>query len=148
MFDKKLLIVVLFLLVFPLTSHASDYVYSWIDDDGVRIFSDKPPVTEVEDLQKYEKIVSAPVTATTGSNSSQSSAGYSGGDDYKEEDRQIEDQSVPEEPEKKINPEIEKLEKEIENIEKRALGPRYSQGMKDNQIEIIKKKIEKLKEQP
>ena len=148
MLDKKWRIIVFCLLVFPLMAQASDYVYSWIDEDGVRIFSDKAPVVEVKNLEKYEKIISSPDSGASNSNKSISFDSSSSNEDsvQEEEAGKTEEKLTEDETPINTNPEIEKLEKEIENIEKRALGPRYSQGMKDNQIEIIKKKIETLKE--
>ena len=55
------------LVALPLTAHASEQVYTWVDDKGTTHFSESPPVTTTPDVELLEILPASgagPDTAT------------------------------------------------------------------------------------
>ena len=133
----------------------ADTIYSWTDDQGVQRFSNEPPTEGVE----YKTFQSQSTQAQTQPSENQRRPSY---DEMvqkaSEQSRQLEQQRKAEAAERareakrqaeaqrkeKIRARRRQLEDRIKSIKNRALGPHFTQGMKEAQIEEIKKQIEAL----
>ncbi|RJQ66507.1 MAG: DUF4124 domain-containing protein [Desulfobacteraceae bacterium] len=136
------------------TIASSETLYKWIDGQGVQRFSNQPPPSDVE---AYETFESAPEPS---SDSGQREEFKHMLQKVEQENRQNEAQARQEASQRanekkrkaeaerrfRIQAERQDLERQIEAIEKRALGPNFTQGMRQAQIEQIKLKIEALEE--
>lgn len=143
------------LLWHPITVYA-DTIYSWKGKDGTLKFSDEPPP---EDVTEYQTTVS---DVTGGSDQAPGNERRSSYDimvqkatresDQLRKERQeraatqaAEKERVAEEKRKaRIAAERKRLEQQIEAIKGRAVSPTYPNGMKQAQINALKKEIEKL----
>ncbi|GAB6904644.1 exported hypothetical protein [Desulfosarcina cetonica] len=132
-------------------------VYTWTDADGVKRFSDSPPPEDAKDVQTIDEIPNNP------------QAEKQQRQDYNrmvDKASQAADRQLKEEAEKKameaekeadrrkaeldsrVVAEREKLQKEIDAIKGRALGPTFSPGQKAAMIEKVQKKIDSLERDP
>ena len=152
---KAIIWIGLFILVLPLTIGA-DTIYTWTDENGVTRFSNESPP---ENIKTFKVIESAPAPAP----SSESDPGNKRRSSYDQmiervvgeskaaEEKRKQD-AAQKEAEKKRELEAQKeanrsaqrkqLEAQIEAIKKRAVSPTFPNGMKQAQIDALKKKIE------
>jgi hypothetical protein len=145
------LILALFLILAGTTAEA-DTLYKWTDSDGVPRFSNQPPPPEVD---SYEVIETGPSPEMEQERSSYRIMM----DRVQEENRQREllerqmaqmrekeEKSRAEaEHEQRIQAQRQQLQQKIDEINRRALGPHFTEGMRRAQIEEIQKKIDELK---
>jgi len=147
-------IVPLLILIFliALTAQA-ETLYKWVDEKGVQRFSNQPPP---EDVDSYETIEGVPESDSSEQGERESYRSMM--ERVEEENRrsqflerqkakeraQEEKRKVEAEREKRISGERQRLEQQIDAINKRALGPKFTEGMRRAQIEEIQKKIEAL----
>ena len=134
---------------------AGDKIYQWVDENGVKHYSDVPPETGRE------------VTVREGAGRNRDD--YDADDRRKNFDRMVEqlnkEMEISEaqrkrelkairekehlEAEKKRQAELEKkrskILKEIEMLEKRAMSPTFTEGMRKAQIDKLKKQLQELK---
>lgn len=142
-------------LLFAATVSA-DTIYSWTDEQGVQRFSNDPPPEGIENFQTFESQASPPQTQNA---VNERRPGYDrmvkqASDEAQQLERQREAQALARAEEKKRLAEAQRkekiqaqrilLEQQIKSINKRALGPAFTQGMKQAQIDKIKKQIEAL----
>jgi hypothetical protein len=152
---KAILLIIVALFWLPIFVGA-ETIYTWKDKDGVLRFSNEPPPEHIEEYQITE-------SAGTGSQSNeQSNQRRSSYDtmvrratidaDASREKREkeaaakaAEKKRIAEEKEQaRIAAERKRLEEQINAIKNRAVSPTYPYGMKQAQIEALKKEIEKL----
>jgi hypothetical protein len=135
-------------------------IYTWIDTEGKRHFSDEPPPDTVTDYKKTQTDPDSPGQTNL---SPERRVSYDQMVEkakkealQSEQQRRIEAQSraIQEklEAEKRrkarIEPERQRLEQAIKDLENRALSPTFSMGMKKAQIEKLRKKLEALMASP
>ena len=145
--------IILMLLVFPITSVA-ETIYSWTDENGVTRFSNGSPP---ENVKAYKVIETSPADSSGFESDNKRRSSYD-----QMIDRAVEDGKASEEKRKKeeadkaaekvraletqkeANRQAERkqLEAQIEAIKKRAVSPTFPNGMKQAQIDALKKKIE------
>ncbi len=139
---------------------SADTIYSWSDEQGVQRFSNRPPPEGIENFQTFESQASPPQTRSPDNErrSSYDQMVQQASDEARQlESRREAEAAARAEEEKrlaeaqrkeKIQAQRSLLEQQIESINKRALGPTYTQGMKQAQIDKIKKQIEALEGNP
>lgn len=137
-------------------SGSADTIYGWTDEHGIKRFSHDPPPEGVENFQKFESQASQPQDRSPADERRPSYDRMIR--QAEEESRQLQQQREAEaaarkaererlaeaQRQNKIQAEQRRLEQQIESINKRALGPTYTQGMKKAQIDKIRKQIEAL----
>ncbi|BBO77198.1 hypothetical protein DSCW_46150 [Desulfosarcina widdelii] len=129
-------------------------IYTWTDADGVKHYSNEQPPEGIDKVQTIEEV----------------QYDQAGADQKRQEyDRMVEEaseeadrhfdqqaqkkarqeeerqQQQQEEKDRRIAEQRDRLEKEIEAVRNRALGPNFTQGMKDNLIRQLQEKIDQLK---
>ena len=142
------LLIVAFMLAAPAIA---DTIYIWTDEKGVKRFSNQPP-EGVEDFDTVE-----------GTNSKPEEQARPGLEQLVEEVRREnqeterrrsqeealrkaeEKRKAMEEKNARVQAERARLQKQIDELNNRALSPTYTQGMRDNQIRIIREKMDALK---
>lgn len=133
-------------------------IYTWTDADGVRRYSNSQPPEDARNVQTINELHND----------------QAGGDQVRQEeyDRMVEDagqradQQFEEAAEKKaqeaaaekqqqldeqaqrVDKERARLQKEIADLEGRALGPTFSAGMRANLIKQVQEKINRLESDP
>lgn len=135
----------------------ADSVYSWTDENGVRVFSDTPPDASVKDLTETEKI------ETDEAKEQQSKENYNrmvkqANQQSEEEFEAVQEKNARIKAEQqenkdhalkqKIDAEMQRLEAEIVKIQSRGLGPNFTQGMKDNLTNQVQEKMAELSASP
>jgi hypothetical protein len=153
---KNIVCLILVIGLFSAAPALSDTIYSWTDEQGVLRFSNEPPP---ENIKQFDKLESQPSSATTPDSGLQRRSSYDQMVQRSEQEaQQIEQQRQQEARDKaedlrrrsetKRKAETEaarrRLEEQIEAIKKRAVSPTYSQGMKQSQIDRLRKQIEQL----
>jgi molecular chaperone GrpE (heat shock protein) len=153
---KNIVCLILVIGLFSTTPALSDTIYSWTDEQGVLRFSNDPPP---ENVKQFDKLESQPPSTTTPDSGPQRRSSYDQMVQRSEQEtRQIEQQRQQEARDKaedlrrraeaKRKAETaaarRRLEEQIEAIKKRAVSPTYSQGMKQSQIDRLRKQIEQL----
>jgi signal transduction histidine kinase len=145
-----ILCVCLSMAVVPATA---DTLYKWVDRNGVQNFSNQPPPAEVESYEIIEGV------GETDKDGGERASYQMMMERVQEENRRseaLEKQKAQEraekekhkaeaEREKRINEERQRLERRIDDIKNRALGPNFTEGMRRAQIEEIQKQIDELK---
>jgi hypothetical protein len=150
----------LFVLLCLAPPAIAETIYTWTDSEGKQHFSDKPPSGAVTD---YEVIKTAPNSSNQTNVSPERRSSYDRMvEGAKEEALQSEQQRRKEaearalqekrEAEQRrkarIEPERQRLEQAIQDLENRALSPTFSMGMKKAQIEALRKELEELMATP
>lgn len=135
---------------------SADTIYGWTDEHGVKRFSHDPPPEGVQNVEKFDSEASAAQNRDPADErrSSYDQMVEQASQESQELIRQREEEAAARAAEKKrlaeaqrkekIQAERSRLEEQIQSINKRALGPNYTQGMKQAQIEKIKKQIQAL----
>lgn len=155
MMKKAILLIIMVSLCFPLTTGA-EKIYTWKDENGVLKFSNSPPPENVTDFEVTE-------TASTNTNEQTSQSRRRSSFDQmvqqasneatESKEQRKERAAAKEAEQKRILEEQEKarrqaernrLENEIETIRKRAVSPTFPHGMKQAQIDALRKEIENL----
>lgn len=132
-------------------------IYTWTDADGVKRYSNSPPPEGAKNVRKIDEIPSNPQA------DSQQRQDYDRMVDAasQDADRQLAEDAEKKameaereadrrkrEQDKRVAAEREKLQKEIDAIHGRALGPTFSPGQKAAMIEQVQKKIDQLERDP
>lgn len=127
-------------------------IYIWTDADGVKHFSDQPPPEGTEDYDVAQGVIDR--------SGSDQREGFKQMMQEVEQDNQQADQErevkkaeqAAAEKEKKaaeeqarIQAERDLLQKEIDALNNRALSTTFTEGMRQNQIDAIRKEMEKIK---
>jgi hypothetical protein len=132
-------------------------IYTWTDSEGKKHFSDQPPPQTVTEFKKMEAAPGA--TGQTDDSSARRQSYDRMIEEARKESRrseelrrrvekarEIEEKRKAEEKRRAaIEPERQRIEKEIQDIENRALSPTLTKGMKEAQIEKLRKELEALK---
>ncbi len=134
----------------------ADTIYRWTDEQGVQRFSNDPPPEGIEKFKKSETQASPPQNRST---VEERRPGYDqmvrqASAEARQLEHQRKAEAAAEASEKKrlaeaqrkqkIQAERNLLEQQIEAIKNRALSPTFPPGMKQAQIDKIKKQIEAL----
>lgn len=153
---KRAWTVIALILLFLPSSAGADTIYSWRDKNGVLRFSDQPPPQGITD---YEITDSAPSSSMDSASDNQRRPSYDqmvqkAADEARRAGDQRQEQEAAEAREKeriaeeqrraRIQAEHKRLEQKIKEIENRAVSPTMPNGMKQAQIEALKKEIQKL----
>lgn len=153
---KNLICLILAIGLFCVVPAFSDTIYSWTDEQGVLRFSNDPPP---ENVKQFDRLDSQPSSTTPSDSDTQRRSSYDQMVQRSEQEaRQLEQQRRQEARDKAeaLRRQSEarrkeetaaarrRLEEQIEAIKKRAVSPTYSQGMKQSQIDRLRKQIEKL----
>ena len=131
----------------------ADGIYTWTDAQGVKRFSDHPP----QDVENYEKVEGA-VTQDTPAAHDMRPGLQKMLDEVKAQNReddqrkareaaarqQAEERAAEAAKEAKKQAERQRLQKQIDDLNNRALSPTFTQGMRDNLIKDIQKQIDAL----
>jgi cell division septum initiation protein DivIVA len=135
---------------------SSDTVYRWTDEKGVQRFSNEPPPEGVENFQKFQSQPTQPDGSGAGDSRrpsyDQMVQKASQSADHMEQQRKAqaaaraaEQKRLAEERRQaKIQAERSRLLQRIEAIKIRAVSPTFPMGMKQAQIDKIKKQIDAL----
>lgn len=131
----------------------ADTIYTWTDEEGVRRFSDQPPA-EAADVQTIA--AEPPASADPGARDSYLRMLEEAEQDRRRLEAQREQEaaeaaSKAEEEARarrqaRIDAERERLQRQIDELNKRMLGPYFSQGMRQAQIDAIQEKIDALED--
>jgi hypothetical protein len=135
----------------------ADTIYTWTDADGVKRYSNSQPPDDAENVQTIQEIE----YDQAGDDRTRQEFDRMVEDASQNADRHFEEQAQQEAQEaeaeqqqqqdaetQRIEAERAKLQKEIDDIEGRALGPTFTTGMKENQIRLIQEKIDQLESNP
>lgn len=153
---KKAMLLIIVALFWLPTSLGAETIYTWKEKDGVLRFSNEPPP---EHIKEYQTTESADTVMQGDEQSNKRRSSYdkmveraSKDADASREKREkeaaakaAEKKRIAEEKERaRIAAERKRLEAQIDAIKNRAVSPTYPYGLKQAQIEAIKKEIEKL----
>lgn len=132
-------------------------IYTWTDADGVKRYSNSQPPEYARDVQTIEEVD----TSQQGDDLQRQEFDRMAEEAGKEADRHFEEQAEKkaqeaeadrqqqlEDQNQRIEEELSKLQKEIDDLKGRGLGPTFSAGMRDNQINLVQKKIDLLESDP
>jgi biopolymer transport protein ExbB/TolQ len=132
-------------------------IYKWTDANGVRRYSNSQPPEGADDVKKVDEVIG------DDTHSDQHRQAY---DRMVEEANQEADRHFEEQAEKKarareaekqrqkekhdqeLDRERQQLQREIEAIRNRGLGPGFSTGQKEHLIKQIQEKLDQLDERP
>lgn len=157
---KKCVPLILALGLLVAATVSADVIYSWKDEQGVRRFSSEPPPEGIKDFQKYESPASSAQSASPADErrSSYDQMAEKAAKETRRLERQREVDAAAREAEQARRAEAQRkekikavrdlLEQQIEAINKRALGPNFSQGMKKAQIDKLREQIKALEKNP
>jgi len=157
---KTILVLSLAITLISVAAVPADTIYSWTDAQGVQRFSNNPPPEGIENFQKLEPQASPSENHrdVDERRSSYDQMVRQATVEAQQLERQRQAEAAAQAAEKKRIAEAQRKEKiksernrlnlQIEAINKRALGPTYTPGMKQAQIDIIKKQIDALENNP
>lgn len=152
---KTTLLIIIALFLIP-SLISAETIYTWKDKDGVMKFSNEQPP---EDVTDYKTIVTPDAEADNSAQEGQrrssfdqmvrqasEAANISNEQRTKRASEKAAEQRrlAEEQQEARRQAERKRLESQIEAIKKRAVSKTYSNGMKQAQIEALRKEIEKL----
>ena len=132
----------------------ADGVYVWTDDKGVQHFSDRPP----ENIENYEKIEDPGSDIQVGGEArpawqkmlkeveDQNRQNDLRKAQEAEARREAEERAAQAEKKARTDAERQRLQKQIDELNGRALSPTFTQGMRENLIKEIQKQIDALEE--
>ena len=138
---------------------ADENIYTWIDNNGVKRFSDRQP----DDVKHYDTIRISPGQSEYGTPAGGSRPEYDQMiESIRQEKQQTEQERIQvgadraaeekrdEDARKKDRVEAERrqLQEKIDDLKKRPAGRAYSQSLKNARIEEIEKQLDKLKNSP
>jgi len=128
-------------------------IYTWTDADGVKHYSNEQPPEDSENVQTIEEVQSDQAGADqnrqeydrmvekASENADRHFDEQAREEALQEEERQ---QQQQEEKDRRIAEQRARLEKEIEAVRSRGLGPNFTKGMQDNLIRQLQEKIDQL----
>jgi hypothetical protein len=138
----------------------AETIYTWIDKDGVKQFSNEPPPEAIEHYQKFE----APSQSSTDQDNTQErrqsydamveAAKY---DAQRIEQERLnkararearQKQKAEKQLQVKVDAERKRLKQLIEKAQNRGLSRTYSQGMRQNKVDQFQKQLDQLKTSP
>ena len=131
-------------------------IYSWTDPEGKQHFSDKPPTDAVREYKVLETAPDAsspPAPSTKRRSSFDQMVDQAGreAEHLEQQRRKAADERALEEKRKaeaqrkaRIEPERQRIQKAIQELENRALSPTFSLGMKKARIDALRKELKKL----
>jgi chromosome segregation ATPase len=147
----KILAVALIVLLAVAASANGGTIYIWTDENGVKRFSDAPPPKGIEN---YETAVGSTSKPAEGQREGLTKMLEEQEQQSREEDAKKEAAEAAQAAEQKrkaqaeekarIQPERDRLQKQINDLQNRALSPTFTEGMRQNQIEKIQKQIDAL----
>jgi hypothetical protein len=152
---KNALLIFIALFLIP-SSTGAETIYTWKDKDGVMKFSNEQPP---EDVTDYKTIVTPDTAADDSAQEGRRRSSFDQMVQHASEaanisneqrtkralEKAAEQQRIAEDQqEARRQAERKRLESRIEAIKKRAVSRTYSYGMKQAQIEALRKEIEKL----
>lgn len=153
--QKAMSLIIMVSLCFPLATDA-EKIYTWKDENGVSKFSNSPPP---ENVTVYEVTETSSTNTNEQTSQSQRRSSFdqmvrqTSNEAAKSKERRKERAAAKAAEQKRILEEQEKarrqaernrLENKIEAIKKRAVSPTFPNGMKQAQIDALRKKIENL----
>lgn len=156
---KKAVIYVFIVMLWVCPCLADENIYTWIDNNGVKRFSDRQP----DDVKHYDIIRISPDKSEFGAPAGGSRPEYDQMIENIRQDKQLTEQERTqagadraaeekrdEDARKKdrIEAEQKQLQEKIDDLKKRPTGRAYSQSLKNARIEEIEKQIDKLKNSP
>ncbi|MBI5063012.1 MAG: DUF4124 domain-containing protein [Desulfatitalea sp.] len=140
------------LIVLLLTIPAfGDTIYIWTDKNGVKRFSDQPPA----DVEKFETVQGE----KAGAQDENREGLQQMFNQVEQENREAEQRRAESEAERKaaaehkaeaekearIKAQRDRLQQQIDALNKRGLSSTFTQGMRDNQIQELRKQIDAVK---
>lgn len=147
---KKMALALIMLLIAAASAYGGT-IYIWTDENGVKRFSDAPPPKGIENYETAEGSTSKPAE---GQREGLTKMLEEQKQQSQEEDAKKEAEEAAREAEQKRNAQAEKkaktqperdhLQKQINDLQNRALSPTFTEGMRQNQIEKIQKQIDAL----
>jgi hypothetical protein len=155
----KALTLIITSMIFLLFLHPpvkGDLIYIWTDEQGVKHFSNEAPPEGSQNVEKIETDTqnSAPPEDAAGRRETynqmvekaKTEANHL--DQERKEKEAAADEQKKQEAEKQRQEQIQaqrqKIQAKIDALNQRGLGPNYSKGMRDYQINELKKELEKL----
>jgi Domain of unknown function (DUF4124) len=139
---------------------AADTIYSWKDVNGIQRFSSDPPPEGIKDFHKIESQASPPADRHP---SNQRRSSYdemvqqaSQEADQLEQQREAEAAALAAEKKRTADARQkeatsaarQRLQEQLDALSNRAVSPTFSQGMKNAQMDQIKKEMERLENNP
>ncbi len=135
----------------------ADTIYTWTDADGIKRYSNSQPPEDVENVQtlqgipydqsaddrnrrEYDRMVEDASRSADRHFEEQA--------DKKAQEAEARRQQQLEAQNRRIEQERAKLQKEIDDIQGRGLGPTFSSGQKANMIKQVQEKINQLENNP
>ncbi len=147
---RNWIIATLIALLLPIPAFG-DTIYIWTDKNGVKRFSDQPPT----DVEEFETVQGEKAGAENENREGLQEMFDQVAQENREADqlraekeaaRKAEAERKAEaQKEAKIKAERDRLQQQIDELNKRALSPTFSQGMRDNLINELQKQIDALK---
>jgi hypothetical protein len=157
---KTIMVLSITLSLLLVATVSADTIYGWTDEQGVQRFSNDPPPEGIENFEKFDS-QTPPSQYEKDAHERRSSYDQmvqKASVEKQQLEHQREAEAAAQAAEKKriaeaqrkekIQSERNRLDQQIEAINKRALGPTYTQGMKQAQIDRIKKQIDALENNP
>ena len=135
---------------------AAGTIFSWVDADGEQRFSDQPPPNTVKE---FKTIQTAPNASDPLNSPTERRSSYDQMVENARQESQQTEQKRREEAEARAlqekreaeaqhkartEPERQRINKKIQELEKRALSPTFSLGMKQAQIAKLRKQLKQL----
>jgi chromosome segregation ATPase len=147
---KKIAMILVTLMILAGSANGGT-IYIWTDENGVKRFSDAPPPKGIEN---YETAVGSTSKPAEGQREGLTKMLEEQEQQSREEDVKKEAAEAAQAAEQKrkaqaeekarIQPERDRLQKQINDLQNRALSPTFTEGMRQNQIEKIQKQIDAL----
>lgn len=138
-------------LLFSIPVLGADTIYTWTDDQGIKRFSDRPPA-EAADVETIS--AEPPLPASEGVRREYLQMLEASAQERRQREQELEreaaaqaekeKQEIQDQRKAKIDAERERLQQQIDALNNRALSPGFTQGMRQNQIDQIQKKIDAL----
>jgi uncharacterized membrane protein len=128
-----------------------DTIYIWTDKNGVKRFSDQPPT----DVEEFETVQGEKAGAEDENREGLQQMFNQVEQENREADQRRAEQEAARkaeaerkaeaQKEAKSKAERDRLQQQIDALNKRALSSTFTQGMRDNQIKELQKQIDALK---
>jgi len=156
---KRAAIYVFIVILWVCPCLADENIYTWIDKNGVKRFSDRQP----DDVKHYDTIRISPDQSEFGAPAGESRPEYDQMIENIRQEKQLTEQEriqagadrVSEEKrgeearkKERIEAERRQLQEKIDDLKKRPTGRAYSQSLKNARIGEIEKQLDKLKNAP
>lgn len=153
---RRMIVLSLTGLAFLLGSPAlAGTIYTWTDDEGVKRFSNAQPPDGAENVQAMQEIQDEQSQQNRQAFDRMVEDASQEADRHFEEQAQQKAQDEQEQldrqqqvQDQRIAQERARLQREIDAIEGRGLGPKFTLGMKENLIRQTQEKIDRLERDP